>query len=550
LISVTTDEDLENMIDEYDRLISAASAAKSSRLRLFLFPSKPDSASSIGSLLENSTKSDDWFLNALNCTSSGFSESASVNCLLGLDDDAVITPNANSKDVETQIESFGNVKGVSGGAAAGKQDIHSVPDSPMLETTSSFGSASSSPSLANLPPIRVHVEDQKVGIEEQFSQMSTMENAVPTTLTTVAVAATIPVVPITSPPVMAEYTNRVFSEDERSEQAGYNRKLPVPQAQLQPQIQYMTQQMQPKQTTGLDSLSPDSVSSEGSMKNPLSRQKPSIIYQEPIVQIPSAQIKNTSSNPAEQQPKINDPNTRVQMHPQQVQDSGYVLQTQFDPQQHHPQVQQLPQQYIQAGAQYIHHHPTGMPMTSYYPIYPSQQQQLLPQHAAMDQQYPVYYVPARQTQGYNMSVQQPNYSEASAAPSSRPQAPPPAAMAPPPAAYNPARNPPAIKPEISSGGYRTATTASPPLVQVNPSSQYQPQYVGYSQMHPSQSNSGANGNYTYEYADPTQTHMYYTHAVAPQLTTQYQTMAAAQGLAEENMKQQQQQQQVGGASQP
>ena len=29
----------------------------------------------------------------------------------------------------------------------------------MLETTSSFGSTSSSPSLAYLPPIRVHVED-------------------------------------------------------------------------------------------------------------------------------------------------------------------------------------------------------------------------------------------------------------------------------------------------------------------------------------------------------------------------------------------------------
>lgn len=247
LISVATDEDLENMIDEIDRL-------KSTRMRLFLFPSKPESASSIGSLLENSTKSDDWFLNALNGNSSGFSESASVNCLLGLDDDAVITPNANSKDVETGI---GNVKG---GRFA---DVHSVPDSPMLETTSSFGSASSSPSLGNLPPIKVHVEDQKVGgIEEQFSQMSVLESAQqkvddggfvvlssqPANSTTVA-----------AQPVMAEYTNRVFSDDERSEQGmamGY-RKVPVQQQQ---QIQYVPQQMQPKQNSGLDSVSPDSVS--------------------------------------------------------------------------------------------------------------------------------------------------------------------------------------------------------------------------------------------------------------------------------------------------
>ena len=49
----------------------------------------------------------------------------------------------------------------------------------MLETTPSFGSTSSSPSLANLPPIRVHVEDgggvrdQKVvGIEDQLAQMT------------------------------------------------------------------------------------------------------------------------------------------------------------------------------------------------------------------------------------------------------------------------------------------------------------------------------------------------------------------------------------------
>jgi len=49
----------------------------------------------------------------------------------------------------------------------------------MLETTPSFGSTSSSPSLVNLPPIRVHVEDgggvrdQKVvGIEDQLAQMT------------------------------------------------------------------------------------------------------------------------------------------------------------------------------------------------------------------------------------------------------------------------------------------------------------------------------------------------------------------------------------------
>ncbi|KAI7748399.1 LOW QUALITY PROTEIN: hypothetical protein M8C21_013917, partial [Ambrosia artemisiifolia] len=47
-------------------------------------------------------------------------------------------------------------------------------DMELLERISLFGSASSSPSLASLPPIRVHVDDgQKVGgIKEQFGQMS------------------------------------------------------------------------------------------------------------------------------------------------------------------------------------------------------------------------------------------------------------------------------------------------------------------------------------------------------------------------------------------
>ncbi|KAJ1423671.1 leucine-rich repeat extensin-like protein 5 [Sesbania bispinosa] len=52
----------------------------------------------------------------------------------------------------SQPGSFGNCKNLN-------QHVHVVPDSPMLETASSFGSTSPPPSLANLPPIRVHVED-------------------------------------------------------------------------------------------------------------------------------------------------------------------------------------------------------------------------------------------------------------------------------------------------------------------------------------------------------------------------------------------------------
>ena len=62
LISVIIDEDLDNMIDEYDHT-TGSNSGKASRLRLFLFPLKPDSTQSIGPILESSGKSEDWFMN-------------------------------------------------------------------------------------------------------------------------------------------------------------------------------------------------------------------------------------------------------------------------------------------------------------------------------------------------------------------------------------------------------------------------------------------------------------------------------------------------------
>ncbi|CAH2042096.1 unnamed protein product [Thlaspi arvense] len=503
LISVTTDEDLENMIEEYDRLTTAAAtnAQKSSRIRLYLFPSKPDSASSIGSLLENSAKSRT----------------------------AAMVGNANSsvKDVQAQLESFGNVKGLGNNSIKqGAQDVHSVPDSPMVDTTSSFGSTSSSPSLANLPPIRVRMEDQKPpppppagGIEEQFSQMSVggggavpkqddggfLVLSSPPVLTSVAappaaaVAVAVPGVGLTSAGLPTEYGNRVISDDDRSEHGvplGY-RKPP----QVQPQTQLAPPQSQPKTTGGVDLAS---LIHDSSTTNPLSRQRP-MIYQDPVGQNPSSNNR-VAINPVE--PKLSDPSSRVQM--QQVQDSSYLLQPQFD-QQLNPQQQQ--QQFIQAGAHYIHHHPTGaVPIQSYFPMYPPQQQPLHPHHQ-LDQQYPVYYVSARQAQAYNLPVQQQNYAEpTTCAPSSQPQTPP-------------LRNVAVSKPEMVAGMYRTAATAAPTLVQVPPSQQ---QYVGYSQVHHPQSvapSSVATTNYAY--ADPAHSQVYYTQPLPPQLAAQYQTMTSA-----------------------
>ncbi|KAL2235039.1 UNVERIFIED_CONTAM: hypothetical protein Sindi_1236100 [Sesamum indicum] len=541
LISVTTDEDLENMVEEYDRLNSAGGGLKPGRLRLFLFPK---TSSNIEQLLVEtaSTKSDDWFFNALNGKAStlsvaasdrGFSETSSVNCLLGLDDDLVGKASAVGKDPEAQTEAS-KIGGNGNANSVANHDVHSVPDSPMLETTSSFGSTSSSPSMANLPPIRVHVEENPkvggLGIEEQFQQISVgatgnvnlvlpqKQEEVGGFVAAGTVVSGVPVV------VGGDYANRVFSDDERSDHGGYRKTQQIqPQVQLQPQ---QVPQFQHKQTAAVDLPSPDSVSSEGSMSNPLSRQRQAM-YQESVMQIQCGNTRVTA-NQADLKTGDQSNTTKVQMQPQ-VQESGYVLSTQYD--QNHPQLHH-PQQFVHAGNQYI---PAGaVPIASYYPIYPSQQQHH-PHQQILDQQYPFYFVPARTTQAYNLPVQQqPSYSElAPSAPSSRPQTPPPASL-PPHAAYNQAINAASSKPEMAAAMYRTAAGTAPQLVQI-PSSQHQAQYVGFTQIHhPSQSiapSSAANSNYTYEFADPTHAQMYYSQPLPPQLAAQYQTLTSAPAMA-------------------
>ncbi|KAF3646169.1 equilibrative nucleoside transporter family protein [Capsicum annuum] len=64
LITVTTDEDLEHMMEEYDRLTQNL---KTARLRLFLFANDSGSrASTISSILDGSSKREQWFVDALN----------------------------------------------------------------------------------------------------------------------------------------------------------------------------------------------------------------------------------------------------------------------------------------------------------------------------------------------------------------------------------------------------------------------------------------------------------------------------------------------------
>lgn len=123
LISVTTHEDLQNMIEEHDRIISSNA---SSRIRLFLFPFKRDLSGSV--LLD--PKSESWFCDALK----------SARIMQGMED------------------SYGE-----SGEVINKQE------SIMLETSSSFGSSGSSASMANL---RVYPGDKKFKLASPVSTES------------------------------------------------------------------------------------------------------------------------------------------------------------------------------------------------------------------------------------------------------------------------------------------------------------------------------------------------------------------------------------------
>ncbi|KAM0933103.1 putative PB1 domain-containing protein [Dioscorea sansibarensis] len=345
LISVSSDEDLENMIDEYDRLLQgggSGSCTRSSRIRLFLFPSKPESApSSIGSgsLLEDS-KSETWFVDALNSAigSGGTlprglsADSASVNCLLGLEDDSFTHSRASGPppppDVEQHVLHRPDLS----------SRLPSVPDSPMLDITSS------TPCLSNLPPIPVRPEDcspdRRVGgLDDHFSQMNLSAG-------TAAVPTHPPQMPIPLPPVSSttpsitpsEIPNRVFSDDEKSEKSDQNavRKAPAPP-------------MQTIQSQFLPNIEP-----------PIPESLP-----RPFCANPFTESKREA--------------------PPRMQPSSSTMQ----PEQHqhqHPH-------YVPTNPHYLHHQPTAtmVPIQSYYQI-PQQPQQ---PHHFDSQIHPMYYLPVR-----------------------------------------------------------------------------------------------------------------------------------------------------------
>lgn len=123
LISVITDEDLLNMLEEHDRITPP------SRIRLFLFPVKPES---LGSTLLD-PKSETWFCDALKSTRLLLKgQSADSGLLMGL-----------GSEIETPAEC--------GGISV--EDRHGAELA--LEKSLSFKSTGSSNSMANSPQIGI-----------------------------------------------------------------------------------------------------------------------------------------------------------------------------------------------------------------------------------------------------------------------------------------------------------------------------------------------------------------------------------------------------------
>ncbi|XP_051149635.1 uncharacterized protein LOC127264219 [Andrographis paniculata] len=517
LISLSTDEDLENLLDEYDRLNNAGGVQKRGRVRLFLFPK---SQSGIEQVLRetSSPKSEDWFFDTLNGKTSlsatvsdrGFSESSSVNCLLGLDDDLVAKAAVEEKVVEAKTDGA-KIGGTGNEIVNGSNhDVRSIPDSPMLGTTSSLDSTPSSPSASDSQPTVPQAEENSnagVGIEEQFQQMSVgvgdnvnlsspqkqekLSDSTAAGVTTGNADFVLPAV------VADEQTTPVVSDDEKSDH-GAHLKVQHSQPQVQSQLQPpQIPQTLPQPTTGFDTFPPDSVSSEGNGRNPWSQQA---IYQEQLKQIKPGNPTISSNQPdtnSGDQNNCNNIQRQSQPH-----EAGYISSSQFD--QNHPQLHQNHPQFIPTGNHFI---PAGaMPILSYYPIYSPQQQRNPPQP------YPVFILPGNPNQPYNLSLQQPNYSELPQTTPCCPQTPP-SAMAS-HTAFSQGTNAPAPNPEMASGMYQPGAAQ---FLQVAPG-QHQMQYIAFAPVpHPqSVAPSSSAANSSHDFSDPAHMPMYYRPFLAAQ----------------------------------
>ncbi|KAE8696765.1 putative cyclin-D6-1-like [Hibiscus syriacus] len=174
LISVTTEEDLENMMDEYDRLAQNHNP-RLARIRVFLFSKDDDDGSRpsrTSSLLEGLANREHWFFDALNNgeNSSGLERGRSeVSSIVSEVPDYLIGPE-NSNDVHVRDPKLRT-----------PQLLHenvSVPDTgslaPGVSVSSSFSSTSAAPtvlpSMLDLRPVKTKPDNTQHVLESKHSQ--------------------------------------------------------------------------------------------------------------------------------------------------------------------------------------------------------------------------------------------------------------------------------------------------------------------------------------------------------------------------------------------
>lgn len=178
LITVTTDEDVENMMEEYDRL---AQSHKAARLRLFLFPTDADSrASTINSILDGSVKREHWFFDALNGGSGpglerGRSEASSIvsevpDYLFGLEN--ADEPPPRESRMKNKHLFHENASNSDPGSPA------PVVSSPFCSTSSALGT----PNVAvmpDLPPVKTKPDKQIPAAEPKPTSIEAGEKPAP-----------------------------------------------------------------------------------------------------------------------------------------------------------------------------------------------------------------------------------------------------------------------------------------------------------------------------------------------------------------------------------
>ncbi|KAF8414009.1 hypothetical protein HHK36_002007 [Tetracentron sinense] len=160
LISVSTDEDVDNMMEEYDRLAHGVSS-KTARLRLFLYPVGDGSgASSLSSLLDGSSKREHWFLDALNSGAGdgGGSPSATASLDRGRSEASSIVSEVPDYLFGLENSEEPREPKLKNRPVLAENVSVSDPGSPARAITSSY-SAVCSPSITDLPPIKTRPEN-------------------------------------------------------------------------------------------------------------------------------------------------------------------------------------------------------------------------------------------------------------------------------------------------------------------------------------------------------------------------------------------------------